>query len=326
MTRARKEQISLADTAYYHCISRCVRRAFLCGEDRFTGRSYDHRRQWILERLTLLDQVFAIDICAYAIMSNHYHLVLYINQSEVDAWSDDEVIERWMRLFTGPMLVHRYIRGECKTQAEYKKVAEIIALWRERLADISWFMKCLNEYIARRANAEDQCKGHFWESRFKCQALLDEAGLLTCMAYVDLNPVRAVMASCPEESDFTSVQQRIREYHAERNNPDNPVLKGFSARQADSHCCIAFDYADYLELVDWSGRCCRQDKRGAIGAAIPPILERLNIAPDAWMVAMRPSGFPLNRALGRQDRMRRYASDNGCRWIQGKVPAAQFFN
>ena len=127
MTGARQEQISVADTPYYHCIARCVRRAFLCGEDKFSGQPFEHRRQWVLDRLTLLDQMFAIDICAYAIMSNHYHLLLYINQEQAQNWSDDEVIERWQKLFVGQMLIQRYKQGKKQTQAEVRKVAEIVA-------------------------------------------------------------------------------------------------------------------------------------------------------------------------------------------------------
>lgn len=250
MTRARYEQISAADTPYYHCIARCVRRAFLCGEDTFSGQSYEHRRQWILDRLTALDQMFAVDVCAYAIMSNHYHLVLYINQAEAESWSADEVIRRWSLLFKRPVLIERFQKNECTSNAELKKVTEIIEDWRQRLMDISWFMRCLNEYIARKSNEEDGCTGRFWEGRFKSQALLDEQALLTCMAYVDLNPVRAGIADCPEGSDFTSVQQRIREYAASRDEPETPSLKVLSACQADGDYAISFDYADYLELID----------------------------------------------------------------------------
>ena len=163
MPRARREQISLAETPYYHCISRCVRRAFLCGHDRHSGRDYEHRRAWIREKLAELVEVFAIDLCAYAIMSNHYHVVLRADLERARAWSDDEVLERWCRLFKGPELVRMYRDGETLSQAEHRHVTDLAATWRERLTDISWFMRTLNEAIARWANEEDECKGRFYE-------------------------------------------------------------------------------------------------------------------------------------------------------------------
>ncbi|WP_240352513.1 transposase [Agarivorans sp. Alg241-V36] len=87
MTRAREQQICLDSTPYYHCICRCVRRAYLCGEDRVTGTSFEHRKQWIVDKFTQLTQVFSVEVCAYAVMSNHYHLVLRVNQEQAEQWS-----------------------------------------------------------------------------------------------------------------------------------------------------------------------------------------------------------------------------------------------
>ncbi len=67
MATVRKQQISLVDTPYYDCVSRCVRRAYLCGEDKFTGQSYEHRRAWLADKLQVLSDVFAIGVCAYAL-------------------------------------------------------------------------------------------------------------------------------------------------------------------------------------------------------------------------------------------------------------------
>jgi hypothetical protein len=174
MTQSRASQISLDDTPYYHCICRCVRRAFLCGRGHYSGQDYEHRRQWVVDRLALLVQVFAVDLCAYAVTSNHYHLVLKIDRHRALSWSSEEVAERWMRLFSGHPLVTRWQAG-VTDPAETLRALEIIEGWRTRLFDLGWLMKCLNEYLARQANAEDQCTGRFWESRYKSQALLDDA-------------------------------------------------------------------------------------------------------------------------------------------------------
>jgi REP element-mobilizing transposase RayT len=184
-----------------------VRRAFLCGDNSQSGKSFEHRRQWIEERLPEVAGVFAIDVAAYAVMSNHYHVVLHIDSETAESWTDDEVAERWHRLFHGSLLSQRYVRSENLTDAEQKAVARQITEWRERLLSISWFMRCVNEPVAREANLEDNVSGHFWEGRFKSQALLDEKALAACLAYVDLNPIRAGMARTPESSDYTSIQR-----------------------------------------------------------------------------------------------------------------------
>jgi REP element-mobilizing transposase RayT len=212
MTKPRTELIALEATPWYHVVSRCVRRAFLCGQDHASGQNYEHRRGWIEARLRQLAGVFAIDIAAYAVMSNHYHIVLKVDQPRAVDWSDDEVLERWTRLFSGPLLVQRYLNADTRAQmgeAELDAVARWAETYRQRLADLSWFMRVLNEAIARQANAEDGVTGRFWEGRFKSQALLDEQALLAAMAYVDLNPIRANMAETPEASDYTSIQARL---------------------------------------------------------------------------------------------------------------------
>ncbi len=131
-----------------------------------------------------LSAVFGIDVCAYAVMSSHYHAALFVNRERSLAWSGEEVVERWKQLFAGVVLVGRFMAGRCETAAERDKTREIIGQWRERLSDISWYMRCLNEHIARQANKEAGCKGRFWKGRFKNQALLEEKALLACMAYV----------------------------------------------------------------------------------------------------------------------------------------------
>ena len=197
MPQPRNRQVSLEDTPYYHCISRCVRRAFLCGKDSHTGFNFEHRRQWIVDRIKLLCGVFSVDLCAYAIMNNHYHIVVRIDAEQVQDWSDEEIARRWLSIFTGPLLMHQYLGGADLTKPELKCVHDLFSTWRKRLCDLSWFMRCLNEPIARMANAEDHCTGRFWEGRFKSQALLDARAVLACMAYVDLNPIRAAMAKTP---------------------------------------------------------------------------------------------------------------------------------
>ena len=162
MATARKRQVSLTDTKYYHCISRCVRRAYLCGEDKATGQSYEHRRGWIEDKLLELAKVFCIDVCAYAVMSNHTHIVLYVDDAKVKRLSDKAIIIRWHKLFKGTLLTHKYMSGEKLNKAQQYFLNEELTEFRTRLSNISWFMRVLNESIARKANKEDGCTGRFY--------------------------------------------------------------------------------------------------------------------------------------------------------------------
>ncbi|MCL1139385.1 transposase [Shewanella pneumatophori] len=281
MPRPRSTLISLEDTPYYHCCSRVVRRAFLCGDDKYTGKNYDHRRGWVEAQLLKLAEVFAIDVAAYAVMSNHLHVVLYIDLETVNSWSDREVVEQWHKLFNGTDLTQKFAKGDVIDECMVAALKHLIATYRSRLSDISWFMRCLNEPIARQANFEDNCTGHFWEGRFKSQALLDEAAVLTCMAYVELNPIRAKMAKTPEKSDFTSLQLRVNA--ALKGKQPTKLLPFIGNETKHQPKGINFSLQDYLTLVDETGRIIRDDKRGSISPSAERILNRLNIPSENWL-------------------------------------------
>ena len=322
MTQSRDSLISLADTPYYHCISRCVRRAFLCGNDHYTGQSFEHRRQWMIDRIRYLTDVFSIEVGAYAIMSNHYHLVLYVNESELSGLSNSEICERWSKLYSLPPIVACWQKGELRSDVQKDVVLSIITEWRNRLSSISWFMRCLNEFIARKANKEDKCKGRFWEGRFKSQALLDEKALLTCMAYVDLNPIRAKMSASVEQSEYTSVFERLhnKSHHGEnkKENTGKSLLKFLGAEHQHSPQGICYSLIDYLELVDWTGRVLRKDKRGAVSVNIPTLLVTLGFDTEIWLTLANDFGNDYHGAFGSLEELAIFAEHTGKQWISGK--------
>lgn len=282
MTTARSQLISVEATPYYHCVSRCVRRSFLCGYDELTQTSYEHRRAWVEKRLKRIANVFCVDVCAYAIMSNHYHVVLHINKDQAYRLSNHEVIERWLALHRPPVLIQRFLKNEGLSEAEQNACLTIIQTWRERLCSISWFMRLLNQFIASEANREDNCTGHFWEGRFKSQALLDEKALAAAMAYVDLNPIRAGIATTPETSNFTSVKARIESLQKDQITAPSLFPFAGNPRKAMPEG-LPFRLADYLELVDWTGRRIRGDRSGHIQSSQRSILDRLGIKADSWL-------------------------------------------
>ena len=317
MTLARSEQINLEATPYYHVMNRCVRRSWLCGFDALTKTDYSHRKAWIVDRLKYLVDIFAIKICAYAILNNHYHVVLHVDDKAAAGWTDEEVIRRWSCIFKKDAKQNQHLKHKIK-------------LWRERLTSISWFMRCLNEKIARNANEEDDCGGRFWEGRFKSQALLDEAALLSAMVYVDLNPIRAGIAKTPEASEFTSIYERIQFISEQLKLPKQKSVKQQKRENAEiydklvqpktlvpfanipetQNHAINFKLADYLELVDYTGRVIRDDKQaGAIPEHLSPILTRLQFEPSNWVSFVKTLGTKFSHAVGSEILMINFAKE-----------------
>lgn len=332
MTQARCSQISLADTCYYHLVSRCIRRAFLCGKDNYTKTSYEHRRQWMVDRIRFLSSVFAIEVAAYAVMSNHYHLVVHVCEETANAWSEEEVCRRWLQLYGNHPLVERWLSGSCDTTAEKAAALKVIEKWRDRLSDISWLMRGINEYIARKANREDKCQGRFWEGRFKSQALLDEKAVLACMAYVDLNPIRAKMACTVQSSEYTSVYERIHDKASKQDNPLSlpftvkPLLGFIGNEHHNQPSGIAFSLTDYLELVEVTGKILRADKRGSIEANNFPLLRQLGFSGDDWLDLAEHFGKKYHRAVGSSAELSRFAEHMDKKWVGGQRQQAAIFH
>lgn len=326
MTLPRSEYVREGEEGVYHCFSRCVRRAFLYGYDAHTGRDFSHRKAWIVNRLRQLAGIFAVDICAYAVMENHSHTIVRTRPDIAGSWTDQEVARRWLTLFPKN---HRG-RGAAAQPVEEQIRAlascpEGITELRRRLSSLSWFMGQLNEFIARAANKEDGVKGRFWESRFKCKKLLDEAAIAACMAYVDLNPIRAGRAKTPEDSDFTSIQERIRAWRKETLSGEaqtDPVDSGDYwlcpiLSEADRRGILSMSTAEYLDLIDKSGRMMRLDKRGAIEADLRPILLRIGADPQAWRETISNFGDKFSLVAGAISNLRKFADQLGRRWFKG---------
>jgi len=345
MTIARKD-IVLYD-GMYHCVSRCVRQSHLCGFSKITQKSYEHRREWVKQLIKKASEIFMIDVLSYAVMNNHYHILIKTKSEALKNLSDEEVAYRWWKLY--PKRYTGIVKGIEPTEEELMQIIKItgkVSVWRERLGNIGWFMKSINEPLARLANKEDKCTGRFWEGRYKCQYIADEGALLKCSMYIELNPIRAKIADTPENSEYTSVYDRIktREAKAKKeeikakkialNEEEYVKLKKelkqdewlaplFNDNQQKG--ILSLDFKEYLELLEWTGRQLREDKRGAISDTLKPILERLRLKTDSWVESMTNFRKVFHRTIGNEASLITLAPKYSKNWLQGLSAARKNF-
>jgi len=314
MTIARAHLVDPAVTRWYHCTTRCVRRAFLLGEG-----SLD-RKDWLEHRLEELAQIFSVSVGGFTVMNNHLHVLVRLDPEAATAWSDEQVVRRWGRLFPPRDLRRQALPVSDEWVQQRLKDAQWVATVRERLRSLSWFMKCLKEPLSRLANREEKTGGAFFEGRFKSVVILDEESLLATCAYIDLNPVAAGIAEVPEASDHTSIKQRVEHVQQQGRADDLQAARdgsvaGSSAaagleeglwlcpiedrRKLDSPregMLEGFSLGNYLLLVDYTGRLFREGK-AVISAELGAILERLGSSAENWQARLQK--LASGRLLGR---------------------------
>lgn len=319
MTIARFKLVDIALSRWYHCISRCVRRAGLLGE-----RSQDglDRKAWIENRLRFLSSIFAISVGGYAVLNNHLHLLLRLDGQLIAGWTDEEVVRRWLKLFPprGSKRQPEEVTDEI-VQAKLANKQWLLTI-RQRLGSLSWFMKCLKEPLARLVNREENCTGAFFEGRYKSIAILDIEGLLSSGVYIDLNEQAAGLAATPEKSRYSSIRERVEHVqHQGRTDDLRVALLGSIAgsqasagleeslwlipiedrRQLDSAregMLEGFTLGNYLMLVEHTGRLVR-DGKASISAELADIFDRLSTSAEVWHERLKKlhSGRLLGRFL-----------------------------
>ncbi len=318
---ARAEVFDPSEVAALHICARVVRRCYLLGIDPVTGKNHDHRKIWIEDQLKLLSANFGIDLFAFSILSNHFHLILRSRPDVVQTWDDSEVARRWLMLC--PIRKKPDKSPEEPNEFELNSIrndSDKLATIRTRLSDVAWWMRLLCQNIGTRANQEDNQVGKFFQGRYRAVRILDEESLLACAAYVDLNPIRAALAETLESSEYTSVQRRIQGLEsADSSTPShgttvNSFLSpltideqndsiGACANQTRQRCSdkgfLSMSIEDYLELLDASARMVRPDKTGYTPRDVAPIFERLKLDREYWKLQIKEFGRLFANVAGK---------------------------
>ena len=327
MTVARKQLVDRKTPGFYHCTNRCVRRTFLCGIDEETGIDYSHRKEWLEKRMFELCDIFSISIYAYAVMDNHYHIVLYLDPIAPQNWRAEDVAEKWLLAYPG-----RYSNPKFAKQRALKKQAimgdkEKLKTYRKRLGSLSWFMGRLNEPLAKQSNQEDYCTGRFWEGRYSSQALLDEAAVFSCMAYVDLNPIRAGIAEKIDESKYTAINKRVKrlkevdpiEVQKELDASITAITHHIKSKQ------LPISLKDYIELVEYAGKSIKYPNKSAMPAHVKSTLSSLNLQPNHWLKQIESFGDYYCHVVDPIEQIRKRAAQLKKRCLKGASAATLLY-
>ena len=181
------------ESAVYHVMSRTALDGFVLG---------DVEKEYLIELIKKLSKVYFAEVLGFCIMGNHFHLLVRMNQEE--EYSDEEIKERF-----------RLYYGEKNPEEEGMDIVKILQL-RKKWSNLSEYMKEIKQGFSRFYNRRHKRKGFFWSDRFKSVIVDNGETLINCLAYIDLNPIRAGLVSKPEEYRWSSIS-----YHVQINNKDD---------------------------------------------------------------------------------------------------------
>jgi hypothetical protein len=327
MTIARAQLIDPSVSRWYHCVTRCVRRAPLLAEGSFD------RKAWLERRIEELAGIFAVSVGAYSILDDQIQLLVRHEAEIAGSWSATEVVRRRARLYPPYDRSRRPLPVTDLWVAQRRKDAAGVLTAREQLQNIGRFMKCLKEPLSRMANREDHTGGPFFDERFKSVGILDDQSLVAACIYIDLSPSWTAKAARPLETPYTSL--RTRAAHLKRFRRTAVPRKIKTGSKSSAHAedslwlCPIEDRShvkgsregmfkdlllqDYLILIDYSANLGRGRKASASSPAVE-ILARLGFSAQRWhehMASLQSRGLFGRFAAASRERLRDVAHHLG---------------
>jgi hypothetical protein len=257
-----------------------------------------------------------VDVLGFAVTPHQLDVVVWTRPDQTDGWSDAETIQRWRRVFPADRAEKRTAKKNGRLPLPKKDESpDRIGDMRQRLGTVSWFMRCLNEWLARTANREDGMTGRFWEGRFKCRVLLDESAIVTCLAYVDLIPFTHALLSDPGRMEHSSYFDRVQSATPGRSEAWLCPMGKEAVDEGRSR--VSLDLEDYLALIDWTARQWAPDPGEPMPDSLTEILRGLQIHPHRWVETVAGFERLFHRVAGRADSMAQWAEKAGKHWMAG---------
>ena len=315
MTIARNKIVNEEEVGVYLITNRCVRRAFLMGRDLQSGKMLDSRRGWIEDWLESLSKVMLVDVLDFTVLSNHYHLVLRNRPDLLSELSDEECARRLAILYPGVTCLEGLSDNACPLRATEMLSDSQFERKKTRLASISAFMAIWQEAVAKRANLEDECTGHFWEDRFHSVKLLDSIAILYALAYVDLNQIKAGMSKQLAEGNYSGIALRCKVDHQD-GHLSQSWLTPFDSREF-SDGCIPMSFSTYLSALTVRAENYHRNKLPNSKTVVPDEDSNSTEGDGVWSQSIESVVSSFRYMMGSAASMERQAVVDGKQWYAG---------